>query len=76
MDFASTETAFSLLQRGTCQLPWTAGLTFVPTSSATLQEIQALAAMGSHSHIVQYYNSWTEADQSGCGHGTYAFFSD
>lgn len=29
------------------------------------QEVQALAAIGSHPNIIQYYSSWTEPDASG-----------
>jgi hypothetical protein len=32
-----------------------------------LQEVQALAAVGAHPNIVQYYSAWAEPDmQVGC----------
>lgn len=33
--------------------------------SACLQEVQALAAVGAHPNIVQYYSAWAEPDMQG-----------
>jgi hypothetical protein len=32
------------------------------TAAAVLQEVQALAAVGAHPNIVQYYSAWAEPD--------------
>jgi hypothetical protein len=42
-------------------------LLLLPLLLLALQEVQALAAVGAHPNIVQYYSAWAEPDmQVGC----------
>lgn len=41
-----------------------------------LQEVQALAAVGAHQNIVQYYSAWAEPDMQVCSSSTASLLAE